>query len=58
MDDEVIVAAKIFAEHCFTCQICANPGPVCCAEGESMLEDFYDALNASLMKRNPQKDVN
>ena len=45
MMDEVIVAAKIYADHHGTCQICANPGPVCCADGEALLEDFRDALN-------------
>ena len=58
MDDEVIVAAKAFTEHCFCCQVCANPGPVCCADGELLLEDFHAALNASLLKRTPRKDVN
>ena len=43
-DDDVIISAKIFAEHCFTCQICANFGRVCC-DGALMLEDFHDALN-------------
>jgi hypothetical protein len=58
MNDEVVIAAKAFAEHCFSCLVCSTPGPECCPDGDLLLRDFHDALNASLLKRTPRKDVN
>lgn len=54
--DEVIETAQAFGDHQDDCAVCSKEDSLgLCLVGMSLMEDFYDALKATLNKGSPKK---